>query len=40
MECLLIVAHPDDECMFFGPSLAQLQSSGWQLSVLCLSTGQ
>mmetsp|Transcript_5727 Transcript_5727/g.6248 ORF Transcript_5727/g.6248 Transcript_5727/m.6248 type:complete len:220 (+) Transcript_5727:6-665(+) len=34
-KILLIVAHPDDEVMFFGPLLASTQ----RLSILCLSTG-
>lgn len=34
-----VVAHPDDEAMFFWPTLAQLHDAGVRLSVLCLSTG-
>jgi GlcNAc-PI de-N-acetylase len=35
---LLVIAHPDDECMFFGPALlSQLEHYEWH--VLCLSTG-
>lgn len=36
---LLITAHPDDECMFFGPAIMKLQQEGSQIFVLCLSTG-
>ncbi|CAE8604683.1 unnamed protein product [Polarella glacialis] len=36
---LLVVAHPDDEAMFFWPTLLGLRSAGVRLSVLCLSTG-
>lgn len=36
---LLVVAHPDDECMFFSPCLLGLQAAGNSVSVLCLSTG-
>ncbi|KAI8342729.1 putative deacetylase LmbE-like domain-containing protein [Chlamydoabsidia padenii] len=38
---LLLTAHPDDECMFFGPTLTFLQSfsSKTRIHVLCLSTG-
>ncbi|PJF19186.1 hypothetical protein PSACC_01032 [Paramicrosporidium saccamoebae] len=36
---LLVTAHPDDECMFFGPTLRTLQRSGSHIHVLCLSTG-
>ena len=36
---LLIVAHPDDECMFFGPTVRVLQSCHRPIHVLCLSTG-
>ncbi|KAK9670899.1 N-acetylglucosaminyl-phosphatidylinositol de-N-acetylase, partial [Basidiobolus ranarum] len=35
---LLVTAHPDDECMFFGPTLLNLQKTS-QLHVLCLSKG-
>lgn len=34
---LLVVAHPDDECMFFTPALQSC--SGRNLHVLCLSNG-
>lgn len=46
---LLVIAHPDDECMFFGPTLvgllgAEVARNGGKLDertvkVLCLSTG-
>lgn len=36
---LLITAHPDDECMFFGPTIMKLQQEGSQIFLLCLSTG-
>lgn len=37
---LLVIAHPDDECMFFGPTLLALsRRPGCQLYVLCLSNG-
>jgi hypothetical protein len=32
---LLVIAHPDDEAMFFGPLL----SSSCNVSILCLSNG-
>lgn len=35
----LVVAHPDDEAMFFWPVLSQLCAAGINISVLCLSTG-
>lgn len=37
----LVIAHPDDECMFFGPIVRALTtpSSHNQLYVLCLTTG-
>eukprot|EP00928_Gymnodinium_smaydae_P055292 TRINITY_DN38878_c0_g1_i1.p1 TRINITY_DN38878_c0_g1~~TRINITY_DN38878_c0_g1_i1.p1 ORF type:complete len:321 (-),score=64.74 TRINITY_DN38878_c0_g1_i1:7-969(-) len=35
----LVVAHPDDEAMFFWPTLLRLQAAGVPLAVLCLSTG-
>jgi N-acetylglucosaminylphosphatidylinositol deacetylase len=38
----LLTAHPDDECMFFGPTLTYLQtfSPKTRIHVLCLSTGK
>lgn len=38
-EILLVIAHPDDECMFFVPTLLALCQAGHQIHVLCLSTG-
>lgn len=38
---LLVIAHPDDECMFFGPLIYTLtQRDGCQVYVLCLSNGK
>jgi N-acetylglucosaminylphosphatidylinositol deacetylase len=34
---VLIIAHPDDECMFFGPLLAELHACS--IYVICLSAG-
>ncbi|OQV15874.1 putative N-acetylglucosaminyl-phosphatidylinositol de-N-acetylase [Hypsibius exemplaris] len=37
---LVITAHPDDECMFFGPFiLSAVQKWGATVAVLCCSTG-
>lgn len=38
----LVIAHPDDEVMFFGPTLAELtrQEHGNTVRVLCLSSGK
>ena len=33
----LIIAHPDDECMFFSPTLVENSDADW--FVLCLSKG-
>lgn len=35
---LLVTAHPDDECMFFGPILTQLTSTT-DVYIICLSDG-
>ena len=35
----MVVAHPDDETMFFGPTVCNLVRSGADVHVLCLSTG-
>lgn len=37
---LLITAHPDDECMFFGPAIQRLSKiKDIQLYLMCLSIG-
>ncbi|KAJ6838295.1 putative N-acetylglucosaminyl-phosphatidylinositol de-N-acetylase isoform X1 [Iris pallida] len=36
---LVVVAHPDDESMFFAPTILFLASEGHILHILCLSTG-
>ena len=38
-KVLVITAHPDDECMFFSPTILGLQDDGWEVYVLCMSTG-
>lgn len=48
---LFVIAHPDDECMFFGPAIATLvqpasgdlsfrRKKGKDVFVLCLSDGK
>uniref|UniRef100_A0A915LBM8 N-acetylglucosaminylphosphatidylinositol deacetylase n=1 Tax=Romanomermis culicivorax TaxID=13658 RepID=A0A915LBM8_ROMCU len=38
---LLITAHPDDECMFFGPTILELagDKEKYDFHILCLSSG-
>ncbi|KAI8087898.1 putative deacetylase LmbE-like domain-containing protein [Gilbertella persicaria] len=37
---LVLTAHPDDECMFFGPTLTSLRTlTKARVHILCLSTG-
>lgn len=37
---LLVIAHPDDECMFFGPTVLNFTANEHcTLYLLCLSTG-
>ncbi|XP_062968039.1 N-acetylglucosaminyl-phosphatidylinositol de-N-acetylase [Cynocephalus volans] len=36
---LLVVAHPDDEAMFFAPTVLSLARLRHQVSLLCFSTG-
>lgn len=38
-QALLVTAHPDDECMFFAPTILNLVESKVDLHLLCLSTG-
>jgi N-acetylglucosaminylphosphatidylinositol deacetylase len=37
---LLVTAHPDDECMFFGPTLVALRKKNCRIFVLCMSRGE
>ncbi|XP_068623318.1 N-acetylglucosaminyl-phosphatidylinositol de-N-acetylase [Battus philenor] len=36
---LIVIAHPDDECMFFGPTIFRLCEQGAEVYLLCLSNG-
>lgn len=37
---LLVIAHPDDECMFFAPTILNLRHCGqYELFLLCFSSG-
>ena len=37
---LLVVSHPDDECMFFGPTvLSMAKNASVTIFVLCMSNG-
>ncbi|KEH31340.1 N-acetylglucosaminyl-phosphatidylinositol de-N-acetylase [Medicago truncatula] len=36
---LLVIAHPDDESMFFTPTINFLTSRGHNVQILCLSNG-
>jgi N-acetylglucosaminylphosphatidylinositol deacetylase len=38
-EVLLLTAHPDDEVMFFTPTLRALLAQGIKIRLLCLSNG-
>lgn len=35
----MVIAHPDDESMFFTPTLTALRRRGQRAAVLCLSSG-
>ncbi|RKP18446.1 LmbE-like protein [Rozella allomycis CSF55] len=35
----VIVAHPDDECLFFAPTIVKLISAGKDVHIFCLSNG-
>jgi hypothetical protein len=36
---LILTAHPDDEVMFFTPTILALLGAGWEIDALCLSNG-
>jgi N-acetylglucosaminylphosphatidylinositol deacetylase len=38
-RCLLVTAHPDDECMFFSPAILHLNSLNVKVYIFCLSRG-
>ncbi|KAF6259097.1 N-acetylglucosaminylphosphatidylinositol de-N-acetylase family protein [Scenedesmus sp. NREL 46B-D3] len=38
-RALLVIAHPDDESMFFAPTLHVLHNQGAVVRILCLSNG-
>lgn len=38
-SALILTAHPDDEAMFFAPTILGLRNHGWDVSGLCLSLG-
>lgn len=38
-HALVLTAHPDDECMFFGPVIQSLLAHNVSVSALCLSQG-
>lgn len=38
---LFVIAHPDDECMFFGPTILNFtKNSNCLVYLMCLSTGK
>ncbi|XP_076133852.1 N-acetylglucosaminyl-phosphatidylinositol de-N-acetylase [Alosa pseudoharengus] len=38
-RALFVIAHPDDECMFFSPSIIMLLKQNVSVQLLCLSSG-
>lgn len=39
IKALIVTAHPDDECMFFAPTIVRLADVNASVSLLCLSEG-
>ncbi|XP_037605212.1 N-acetylglucosaminyl-phosphatidylinositol de-N-acetylase isoform X2 [Sebastes umbrosus] len=39
LRALVVTAHPDDECLFFSPSIIRLVESQVSVHLLCLSKG-
>ncbi|XP_029303790.1 N-acetylglucosaminyl-phosphatidylinositol de-N-acetylase [Cottoperca gobio] len=39
IRALIVTAHPDDECMFFAPTIIQLVELNASVHLLCLSEG-
>lgn len=40
IKALIVIAHPDDECMFFAPAIIQLVELNARVHLLCLSQGR
>ena len=38
-KILLLIAHPDDESMFFLPSIYELLKIGYKIKIICFSNG-
>uniref|UniRef100_A0AC35TH62 N-acetylglucosaminylphosphatidylinositol deacetylase n=1 Tax=Rhabditophanes sp. KR3021 TaxID=114890 RepID=A0AC35TH62_9BILA len=38
-KVLVVIAHPDDETMFFGPAIVKLAKSCNSLNILCVTSG-
>lgn len=36
---LFVIAHPDDECMFFAPTILNLLKEDYRICLICLSSG-
>lgn len=39
IRALIVTAHPDDECMFFAPTIIRLIELNASVHLLCLSQG-
>lgn len=39
VRALILTAHPDDECMFFSPTILSLRKQDVHVKSLCLSSG-
>lgn len=39
IRALIVTAHPDDECMFFAPTIIRLLELNATVDLLCLSEG-
>lgn len=37
---LILTAHPDDEAMFFAPTILNLIAAGWGVVAVCMSNGE
>ena len=38
-DVLILTAHPDDECMFFTPTILNMRNEGHRLYIACLTKG-
>lgn len=39
-SAVVLTAHPDDEAMFFAPTILSMIDAGWDMHAICISDGE